>query len=598
MTTNEIGFTLSVKSEQFVRAMREVEESRKRVDRVFAQGASKQNDPLSLARFQQAKTELRAVSREYEAIKRSMDAQAAAGKQIADTERARLRTLEAQKRLVESEVSRSKWSKTDQLSGGGTIQDVKVSTVDNAGRFGMLRRGLGAAWTGMGHLNQGSRWMSGMAGGAAQFALGNPAAMVTALSSLPFLGPGLGMVAASALQQYAMGKPILMQNLQSASMARALTGMGGGYLRGAGNFGLSLAFSRAQSLQMLGGYSQAAGGVEGFQTSLRMQRGYGVETGDLVSSARQMSLETAKSVQLALVRGIESGAFNRALAREFSQASGSLMTQIAGAGGTGSANNISALVSLMAQRLGGIYERSPSRVAGVLGGVNNALQGFASGQGDEAKQAFMFDALRSANPKLSYVQLLRQAERGVSDPRNLSAILKLVRRRYANPEQQALAFSRLTGRSVTEGFDVMGMQGISSEEVAHRLKTGAPEKQLAARTKEGMKGLGIVQRDLYLGEKRAALAATMDPMMARYNDLQMQAVGLLGKVVDKLQELLGFTSKKQAEENRQRAATSLSASGTAGGAALISGDAWDILRSGKPVERGAKPNLPAPVGGK
>lgn len=597
-TNNEIGFTLSVKSEQFVRAMREVEESRKRVDRVFAQGMSKSNDPLSLSRFQQAKTELRAVSREYEAIKRSMDAQVAAGRQIADAERSRLRTLESQKRLLDSEVSRSKWSKADQLSGGGTIKDVKTETIDNAGRWGMIRRGAGMLWSGMGYANQFSRGLSGMAGGAAQFALGNPAPMVTALSAVPLFGPGLGAVAASALQQYSMGKPILMQNLQSAALARALTGMGGGYLRGAGNFGLSLAYSRAQTLQMLGNYGQAAGGVDGFQTSLRMQRGYGVETGDLVSSARQMSLETAKSVQLALVRGIESGAFNRALAREFSQASGSLMAQIAGAGGTGSANNITALVSLMAQRLGGVYERSPQRIAGVLGGVNNALQGFASGQGDEAKQAMMFEALRAANPKMSYVQLLRQAEKGVSDPRNLRAITQMIRRRYANPEQQALAFARFVGRSVSEGADVMGMQDISAEEVAHRLKSGAPEKQLAARTKEGMKGLGIVKRDLYLGEKRAALAATMDPMMAKYNELQMQAVGLLSKVVDKLQELLGITTKKQAAENKERTATSLSAAGTAGGAALISEDAWGMLRRGKPVERSSRPNLPAPVGSK
>lgn len=562
-TNNEIGFTLSVKSEQFVRAMREVEESRKRVDRVFAQSAASKGDGMfGLGRTKQAMTELRAVNREYEAIKRSMDAQLAAGRQISDQERQRLRVLESQRRLIQGELGGSRAYST----------------------YAGFERGVNRA--------------SGMAGGAAQFALGSPAPMVTALSAIPFVGSGLGTIAASALQQYALGKPILMQNLQSAALARALTGMGGGFLRGAGNFGLSLAYSRAQTLQMLGNYGQAAGGVDGFQTSLRMQRGYGVDTGDLVSSARQMSLETAKSVQLALVRGIESGAFNRALAREFSQASGSLMAQIAGAGGTGSASNITALVSLMAQRLGGVYERSPQRIAGVLGGVNTALQGFASGQGDEAKQAMMFEALRSVNPKMSYVQLLRQAEKGVSDPRNLRAITQMIRRRYAGPEQQALAFARLTGRSVTEGTDVMGMEDISAEEVALRLKSGAPEKQLAARTKEGMKGLGIVKRDLYLGEKRAALAATMDPMMAKYNDLQMQAVGLLSKVVDKLQELLGVTTKKQASENRERTATSLSAVGTAGGAALISPDAWEMLRSGKPVERSSRPNLPAPVGSK
>jgi hypothetical protein len=170
----------------------------------------------------------------------------------------------------------------------------------------------------------------------------------------------------------------------------------------------------------------------------------------------------------------------------------------------------------------------------------------------------------------------------------------MIRRRYADPEQQALAFARFVGRSVTEGTDVMGMQDISAEEGAHRLKSGAPEKQLAARTKEGMKGLGIVKRDLYLGEKRAALAATMDPMMAKYNELQMQAVGLLGKVVDKLQELLGLkgglSSKDRAEIKAQAEESNKTRS--VGGFGGI-GEFAKSLQT-----RNAKPNLPAPVGSK
>ena len=590
----QIGFTLSVKSEQFIRAMKEVEESRKQVDRVFTRSAANKADPLSLERFQRAKVELRAVNREYEAIKKSMDAQFAAGQKIAEQEKQRLRTLEAHKRFIESEVKGSKFSSFGEGVSKGQVKGVTTETVDGRDWGGMIMRGvmggirLGIRGAMM--LERGTNRVSGMTGGLAGFALGNPMPMVTALSSIPFVGSGLGTVAAAALQQYSLGKPVLMQNLQMASLARGLTGMGGGYLQGAGNFGLSLAFSRAQSLQMLGMYGQAAGRTEGFNTSLMMRRGYGIDSNDLVSSARHMSLETAKSVQLALVRGIESGAFNRALAKEFASASGSLMAQIASAGGAGSANNITALVGLMAQRLGGVYERSPQKLAGVLGGVNQALLGFAGGQGGDAKQAFMFEALRAANPKMSYIDLAMQAEKGVSDPRNLSAVTNMIRRRYQGRKMQALAFSRLTGRSITEGYDIMGMDDISPEEVAHRLVSGAPEQALKRRAREGMKGMGIVQRENYLNEKRAALAAKADPMMAKYANLQMQAVDLLGKVVDKLQELLGVTKAPSAKDKADmKAITDAAEQGRSVGGMGGIGGFVNTLR-----DRSAAPSRPSP----
>jgi len=191
------------------------------------------------------------------------------------------------------------------------------------------------------------------------------------------------------------------------------------------------------------------------------------------------------------------------------------------------------MVAAISQRLGGVYAQSPQRAANLLGGVNQALLGFAGGGGGEAKQAFLFEALQSANPNADYADLLMQSEKGVSDPRNVNAILQSIKRRYADPKMQAIAFSRLTGRSVTEGMDIMAAGEITP------IEGGGEDAALRGRAKEGMRGLGAIQREQALGEKRAALAAKADPMMQKYNELQMQAVGLLGQVVEKLASLLG-----------------------------------------------------------
>lgn len=491
--------------------MREVEDSRKRVDTIMAKGAAQKDGGfLGIGRLRQARAELRAISREYDALKRGMDAQVAAGQKIAEQDRQRLQHLEAQKRLLGSEMARGGWGRAAGYAGRGAT----------------------------------------MTGGAASFAMGNPAPMVNAISQIPIVGSGLGMIAASALQQIMLGKPILMANLMASAQSRALTGASGRELGAAGNLGLSMGYSRAESLGMYGRYARSAGSTSGFRESLQMRRGYGVDTGDLVGSARQMSLETSRSIQLALVRGIESGAFNRALAQEFAGASSSLMAQLAGAGGHGSARNMTALVAMLSQRLGGIYGRSPGRTAGILGGVQNALLGFAKGQGGDAKNAFMYEALKAANPNKDYIDLLMQADKGVSDPRNFSAIVQGIRRRYSgNRKMQALAFSRMTGRSVTEGYDVMGMKDISPEAMKQYLADGDAAKVLKRRSQEGQRGLGLVKREHALNEKRAAAAAKADPIMAEYNKLQLKAVGLLGQVVEKLAALLG---KKPAVTKTER----------------------------------------------
>lgn len=510
MSDKEIGFVLNVKSEQFTRAMREVEESRKRVDTIMAKGASKSGDGfLGIRRLRQSRAELRAISREQQTLKRAMDSQVAAGQKIAQQDKDRLQALEAQKRNLEAQRAAG-WAKVG-------------ATVGGAGRA--VGRGI----------NRGSS----MAGGAASFAMGNTAPMVNAISSIPLIGAGLGMVAAAALGQYAQGKPILMQNLAGQSAAGATTGADKGALGKAGNFGLSLAYSRAETLAQFGRYSQAAGGTGGFRESLQMQRGYGVDSGGMVSSARQMTTETSRSIQLALVRGIESGSFNRALAQEFASASSSLMSQIAAAGGQGSARNITALVAMLGKQLGGVYAKSPGRTAGILGGVNSALLGFAKGQGGDAKQAFMFEALQAANPKMGYVDLLMQAEKGVSDPENLSAMMKGVRRRYGGDRKmEALALSRLTGNSVGDSYNMMGTKDISTKNVQAFLAKGDASKKLKDRAKEATSPLGILKRQHALNEKRAALAAKMDKSMARYENLQMKAADKMGTVVDKLENAI------------------------------------------------------------
>lgn len=477
------------------------------------------------------------------------------GKAITDQQKEQLTTLRTTARERRGQMATVSARSLDVEVRRGQMREQKT-LYERATSFaeGSKARSFG------GSLLRGGQRMGGWGANLLSVGMGQGQALASGLSAIPILGPILGMVANVGMQQYALGRDVFLKNTMSRMAARQ-SGLSSKFIGRASSMGLPLGHSQAETLGMMRDYGRATGGhdrhMDGFEQSLQMARGYNLDPSTihgLLQATRQgggLQGETSRSVQEALVSAIESNTFSRALASELATASTGLIQQYAQAGATVSARQVLGMVTLLGQKLGGTYKESPEKTVGLLGKVNTAFQGAFTSGDDSTKAAFQ-EALLLGGFKGSQLDLEKQAEKGAI-PENVRGILLASRRRGKNQLAREKYLSHLLGIPLTQAGHLAGLDPnqITQEGINKSLALTDPRKTIVDQSKSAMSEADLLIRQKRLDEKRADLARGADPFVAKMEEMQMKAIGELGKVASKLDGLFtnpGATMKQMATE--------------------------------------------------
>lgn len=325
-------------------------------------------------------------------------------------------------------------------------------------------------------------------------------------------------VALSGMAGYALSR--IKQGVQIRINEEAATlqtegGLGIGRSRAARRTafrGIGLGLSPAQAYPFLLQTGRAVGRFDprGAYSNMLLSQGRNLGMGDLtgLQQASRFAGDKAlgKAINDTLINAFKTSGANPALLEEFLRGSTKVLQGMAPGSTAASARDATGLLAAMSKHLGGVYQRSPERTAGLLSRFGAGIQP----GGDDAMQSFKLRAVGFGSGR-GYWDSIAQLEKG-GTAANIQAFIQQIKKEYAGMgiKMQAGALYRLMGGQLKyhESLRLLqtGGAGLVDDASLASKGAGVPEGKLR-RHIAGRKGDTIRE----LGRQRAMAKLTGSP---------------------------------------------------------------------------------------
>lgn len=502
--TTRVGLVLGADASQFRRELQVAGREIEKLERISAKGQrkgilSKQEARDYDAQLKKVNTSVRSLAREYQFVTseiRRMEQEQQklleTGKKVSDQQKQQLAELKTAARAQYHAIQTAQGNfSAIQSERAGMRTQGHLSGMRKYLGFGLL---AGAAW-------KAGSWIKGAADQGYQTALENE----------------LGRMGSERL----IGRDPHSRMWKSARVELE-------------RYGRSLAYTTAETHNLYQMGARAAGNVPRFlmRQNLSMMRGFNLDPGTLFGYQGAFrhagGFVGGGNPNLALVRALKLGGFNRTLTSELAQSLSGLFSAVSASGNDQiRAGVLPGLMGTFGKTLGGVYRQSPQRTAGLLQGLHRTM---ATPGGGDAGQAFMMRAF-GLNRGVKYEDLLERMQDGISNPENLRAMMSQISKEYKG--QEVLALHRLSGGAISikqakrlrpffANPNLLSQEAIDKAMSEQKVDIEGQAKQSRART-------GFTQREIALQEKRAALRVQLDPA---YRAVFHMQIALLQKIAE------------------------------------------------------------------
>lgn len=370
-----------------------------------------------------------------------------------------------------------------------------------------------------------------------------------------------GAVALGGIKGYVLSRALQGLNIRIGQERAALEVEGGLGQRGLKSFGyrgIGLGMNPVDAMGALLQTGRAVGGVDkqAAYSNMLLAQGRNLSLGDLTGFQRAARFAgdraLGKVLNDTLVGAFKATKASPALLEEFLRGSTSVLQRMAGGSTQFTGREAAGLLSALSTRLGGVYQRSPERTAGLIGRL---AAGMGPG-GSEAMQAFKLRAMGFGSGR-SYFQSIAEMERGAT-PENINRYLTQIDKEFGSMslENKAGALYRLMGGNIKyhEALSLVQMG-------PGALTAGGPgvnRKQLLAQIRART---GDVRRKLAVDQEKARFAGSKAVQLAlnKINRIERRFLQMLTAVSNFL-----ASGKPKAKDIRRFYGSGVSAPGGGG----------------------------------
>ena len=491
--TDRVGLVIGADASNFTRSMRDISREAERVGRILGQGkrtgifspADLQEYDSALIKVQKnlsrVSNEYKRVSGEAGRFKTELDNIERGGGRVSGGQREQLASLQAHVRTT-----------------GYQRAQAQEDAQGMQGHRGGIQAGV----------NKGRRRTAGkvVMGGAAAVGM-------------------YGIATAMA------GLQTIIQREAGNALTAALEGFGKrGSMVGAG---LRYGMDPAQAQQLYASTMQATGrtGTKGAISNLRMSRGFGVDTSNLLGMQKGFRQaggdDPANVLNDALLRALKKGNVPTVLMGEFADAASSVFGTMAGSREKITSSQTVGLLGALSRAMGPAYQKAPGRTAGLVSGLHQTISSQAMG-GSDASRAFMLRSVGfGSDPKMSYFKAIERMEEG-GTPRNIRAMLAQNRRETggASKEMQMLRLYTL-GKGSIKAHQARKLVDMDPSAISQDRIDEIMSSQLPNVKKKASRGAGVMKytrAELVRQQERVNVAKAASKMIDIWQKGQIKLI--------------------------------------------------------------------------